>query len=755
MIKYYYIVTGRNSQGCFDSLMKEGQAVLIAEDEIEGVVDDVVFSNDETGYYVFSVDAGEIITVVGNASGIYAGEGIHAYGKWVNHSTYGKQFVCEDIEKSFPVEQTHILKFLASGAIRGIGKATAEKLVSQFGVDTLDVIENEPLKMTSIRGITADRALDISEQFRLTVGMRDILMYLSEYNISPSLSIKIYKEYGGLAYRVLENDPYRLWDDIEGFSFEKADEIATRLCFDALCDQRVFAHIRYILRHNLQNGHTFLPQETLCKLAMQMLDTDEDTILIALEKMCEQQMLVIHKIRDTQAVYLRSYFNSEVYIAGRLQMMVETESKGVRDISKQIDRVEKELDIRYATMQRAAIAGAIEQNVMILTGGPGTGKTTTLRGIIHLLKQLNFKFQLCAPTGRAANRMSELCGHSAQTIHRLLEVDATRRDIFARNEQNPIAADVLVVDEMSMVDVKLFEALLRAIRPQTKLIMVGDADQLPSVGAGNVFRDLLRSGKIFTVALTEIFRQSAYSRIVINAHKINKGEYPDLSNTEDFFFVTKKTPEGIADAVVKLICERIPRAYGRDVFHGVQVISPTKKTAAGTIWLNEMIRAKLGMEERNDLCCTQGGRTFCVGDKVMQTRNNYDVVYQKPDGSEECGIFNGDIGIIEHISPKDKILSIRFEDRLAEYPYECLEELDYAYAITAHKSQGSEFEIVVLSLPDAVPLLQYRNLLYTAVTRAKKILLIVGSENAITKMVDNSKQTNRFSGLRYLMEGTH
>ena len=726
--------------------------MLIAEDEIEGVVEDVVFSNDESGYYVFSVDAGELITVVGNAPGIYAGEGIHAYGKWVTHPTYGKQFVCEDIEKSFPVEQTGILKFLASGAIRGVGKVTAEKLVAEFGTDTLQVIENEPLKMTVIRGITTDRALEISEQFRLTVGMRDILMYLTEYNISPSLAVKVYKEYGGLAVRVLEGDPYRLWDDIDGFSFDKADEIATKLCFDPLGDERVFAHIRYVLRHNLQNGHTFLPQETLCRLAMQLLDTDEDTILIAIENMCERKILTMRQIRDVQAVYLTPYFNSENYIAGRLSLMTQNKSVTVKDIEKQIDRVEKDLGIRYAGLQRQAIAGAIEQNLMILTGGPGTGKTTTLRGMIHLLEQLNYKFMLCAPTGRAANRISELCGHSAQTIHRLLEVDAAHRDIFGKNEQNPIATDALVVDEMSMVDVKLFEALLRALRPGTKLILVGDADQLPSVGPGNVFRDLLRSEKIFTVALTEIFRQAASSRIVVNAHKINHGEYPSLNNTDDFFFVAKKTPEGIADAVVKLICERIPKVYGCDVFHGVQVISPTKKTAAGTVSLNEMIRARLGIAACGGVSCTQGGRQFCVGDKVMQTRNNYDIVYQKADGSEEAGIFNGDIGVVERIVPKDKMLYIRFEDRLAEYPYENLEELDYAYAVTAHKSQGSEFEIVVISLPDAVPLLQYRNLLYTAVTRAKRILLIVGSETVVWRMVDNNKQTNRFSGLRYLLE---
>lgn len=726
--------------------------MLISEDEIEGVVEDVVYSNADTGYYVFSVDAGEPITVVGNAPSIYAGEGIHAYGKWVQHPSYGKQFICEDIEKSFPREETNILKFLSSGAIKGIGPATAQKIVAKFGTDTLDVLENEPLQLTTIRGITSDRALEIGDQFRLTVGMRDTLMYLTEYNIAPSMAIKVYKQYGALAQRVVESDPYRLWDDIDGFPFEKADEIATQLCFDPLCKERVFAHIRYILRHNLQNGHTFLPQKILCTLAMQLLDTDEDTVLISLENMCEQQILRTLQIKDTQAVYLSSYYNSELYIASRLAAMAQFPVVKIKNIQTQIKKLEQELDIDYAQRQSEAICAAIERNVMILTGGPGTGKTTTLRGIIKLLEKLNYKFLLCAPTGRAANRMGELCSHSAQTIHRLLEVDMTNKENFVRNEQNPLDTDAIVVDEMSMVDVKLFEALLRAIRRGTKLIMVGDADQLPSVGAGNVFRDILRSKKIYTVELTEIFRQASMSRIVVNAHKINQGDMPLLSNCDDFFFVAKKTNDGIAEAVTKLVCERIPKAYNQDVFHGVQVISPTKKTAAGTVSLNEMIRTHLAIVQRNVDGCTQGGRTFYVGDKVMQVRNNYDIVYQKSDGKEECGIFNGDIGVIERISLRDKLLYIRFDDRLAEYPFESLEELDFAYAITAHKSQGSEFDIVVLSLPDAVPMLQYRNLLYTAVTRAKKILLLIGSESVIEKMVNNNKQTNRFSGLRYLLE---
>ena len=726
--------------------------MMITEDEIEGVVEDVVYANPDTGYYVFSVDAGESITVVGNAPSVYAGEGIHAYGKWTQHPNYGRQFVCEDIEKSFPKEETNILKFLSGGAIKGVGPATAQKIVAQFGADTLDVLENEPLKLTSIRGITSDRALEIGDQFRLTVGMRDTLMYLNGYNISPSLSIKVYKQYGALAQRVLEADPYRLWDEIDGFPFEKADDIATQLCFDPLCEERIFAHIRYILKHNLQNGHTFLPQDTLVALAMQLLDADEDTILIALEDMLERQMLKSLRIKDMQAVYLSSYYNSEAYIASRLATMAQLPAIKIRDIDAQIGKLEEELGIQYARRQSEAISGAIERNVMILTGGPGTGKTTTLRGIIKLLKKLNYKYLLCAPTGRAANRMSELCSHSAQTIHRLLEVDMTNKDNFVRNEQNPLDTDAVVVDEMSMVDVKLFEALLRALRPGTKLILVGDADQLPSVGAGNVFRDVLRSKKVFTVELTEIFRQASMSRIVVNAHKINRGDMPNLSNCDEFFFVAKKNNEGIADAITKLACERIPAVYQQGVFDGVQIISPTKKTAAGTVSLNEMIRSCLAIDRKNGACCSQGGRTFYVGDKVMQIRNNYDIVYTKRDGKEECGIFNGDIGVIERISPRDKMLYIRFDERLAEYPFESLEELDFAYAITAHKSQGSEFDIVVLALPDAVPMLQYRNLLYTAVTRAKRILLLVGSEGVIEKMVNNNKQTNRFSGLRYLLE---
>lgn len=726
--------------------------MFVGEDEIEGIVEDVIYSNAETGYNVMSVDAGEPITVVGTLPAVYSGEQIHAYGKWIHHATYGKQFVCEEIEKSFPGEQLGILKFLASGAIRGIGAVTAQRLVEKFGDDTLDIIENEPLKMTAIRGISADRAIQISDAFRLTVGMREVLMALSEYNIPPAVAVRLYKQYGSFSVKILEDNPYRLWEEIDGFTFQKADEVATMLGFETLSESRVFAHVKYVLRHNLQNGHTFLPLPTLVTLTSKLLDSDEESILIAVENMCERQILKQIKIREIDAVYLMEFYQYEQYIAGRLSQMAEFPEEKVDDIDRKIDQLEESLDIRYAENQRLAIAGAIERNVMILTGGPGTGKTTALRGIIVLLEQLKIKFELCAPTGRAAKRMSELCGRNAQTIHRLLEVDPGKRDSFAKNEQNPLKTDAVVVDETSMVDVCLFSALLRAVRPGTKLILVGDADQLPSVGPGNLFRDILRSRKIFTVSLTEIFRQAGQSRIIVNAHKINQGEMPLLQNSDDFFFVPKNNNDAIAAAVLKLVTERIPKVYHRDLFHGVQIISPTKKTAAGTVMLNELIRKKIGMLQDEKAGCKQGDRIFCVGDKVMQVRNNYDIEVNRSDGGQEAGIFNGDIGIIEKISHKNKTLSIRFDERVAEYPFENLEELDFAYAVTTHKSQGSEFDIVVLSLAEGTPLLQYRNLLYTAVTRAKELLIIVGSENTVRKMVANNKQTNRFSGLRYLLE---
>ena len=392
--------------------------MFIEEDEIEGVVEDVVYSNVDTGYSVLSVDAGEMITVVGTLPSVYSGEHIHAYGKWTSHATYGRQFVCEDIEKTFPGEQTNILKFLASGAIRGIGKVTAKRIVDTFGKDSLAVIENEPLRLTSVRGITADKALEISDRFRMTVGMREILTYLSEFNIPPSVAIRIYRQYGGHTQHMLESDPYKLWDEVEGVTFSMADGIAVSLRFDALCEQRVFAHVKYVLRHNLQNGHTFLPYQSLCGIVVQMLDTDEETVQIALENMCERKILKRMPIREINAVYLYEYYTSEQYIADRLRQAETVPAEKITDMDRIIDDLERKFGIEYAEKQRSAIRGAMEHHTMILTGGPGTGKTTTLRGIIDLMEKLHLKFELCAPTGRAAKRMSELCGRLvAEYLH--------------------------------------------------------------------------------------------------------------------------------------------------------------------------------------------------------------------------------------------------------------------------------------------------------------------------------------------------
>lgn len=720
--------------------------------ELEGVVEDVIYANDETGYYVLEVSVeDQPVTVVGNLPSVFAGETIHAFGRFTTHATYGRQFVCEEVEKSAPDGTENILKFLQSGAIRGVGPARAEKIVEMFGADTFDIMENEPLRLTAVSGISADLALKIGDGYRLTVGMRDLLMYLNDLSIPPSFAIKIYKEYAGMTQQVVESNPYRLWEDIDGFPFEKAEQVALELCMDPLCAQRVQAMVKYILSHNLQNGHTFLPYEKLLQLVMQCLEVDQEFAEIAIENMCEGMQLVRRKVGQTDAVYLREYFVYESKVAEKLLEMSEMPPHTISDIEKQIDKLEQRLGLGYAEQQRAAIRGAIEHHTMVLTGGPGTGKTTTLNGIILLMEQLHFKVELCAPTGRAAKRMSEVCDRPAKTIHRLLELQPGVKNGFTYDAQNPLSCDVVIVDETSMVDIVLMHHLLGALRPGTRLILVGDADQLPSVGPGNVFRDIIRSEAIYTVTLTEIFRQAQRSAIVRHAHDINRGIMPSLVNTDDFFFVPKSSAEGVHDAVKRLVKDRIPKVYKKDAFSGVQVISPTKKSQIGTVSLNETLQNVLNPKTDKTPFVTRGNREYRAGDKVMQIKNNYDLEYTRPDGAVECGVFNGDIGYIEKIYPKEKYMTIVFDDRRVQYPFEVLDQLDLAYAVTVHKSQGSEFDIVVLVAGDMSNMLQYRHLLYTAVTRARELLLIVGNEGVIERMVANNKQTNRYSGLRYLL----
>lgn len=725
----------------------------LEENVLDGIVEEVIFENDDTGYRVFTVNCdGVLNTVVAVCPPVYAGEAITASGEWKEHSAYGRQFVCDEIEKTFPYELEGILKFLASGAVKGVGPSIAQKIVDTFKDDSFYVIETEPEKLTRIRGISREKALIISDSFKTTLGIRDIMVQLNQYSISPNIAVKIYKRFGGFSLDIINQEPYRLWEEIEDFSFAAADKIALENGFAPDCGMRLSYFVKYVLTHNLTNGHSFLPFEKLSQIAAENIGVELTDADDCIEKMISENMLASRNIGQVRAVYLPVMYNAECYVSEKLKKIADFISKDITDIDTHIDKIQEILHITYAQNQRTAIRASVENKVMLLTGGPGTGKTTALNGIITLFSNAGLNVTLCAPTGRAAKRMSEVCGKEASTIHRLLEVDMAKQNTFVKNESNPLKTDVVIVDEMSMVDIRLFEALLRAVPYSCRLILVGDADQLPSVGPGNVFCDIIRSQKIKTVFLNEIFRQASQSKIIMNAHRINRGEYPELSNAEDFFFIKKSSAESIKDAVSALVCERIPKRYGKSVLNGLQVIIPTKKTAAGTQVLNELIRDLVNPSQSNKTEVTIKNRSYRVGDKVMQTKNNYDIVCRRKNGTYETGVFNGDIGVIESIDKKQRLLSVVYDDKTAVYEFPDCDQLELAYAITVHKSQGSEFDAVLLVISDMTPLLQYRNLLYTAATRARQLLVIVGSEQVIFNMVDNNKKSNRYSGLKQMLQ---
>ncbi len=723
------------------------------EDNIlDGIIEEVIFENDDTGYRVFTVNCDGILhTAVATCPPLYAGEAITASGDWKDHSAYGRQFVCDDIEKTFPYELEGMLKFLASGVVKGIGPATAQKIVDKFKEDSFYIIENEPDRLCEIRGISREKSKIMSDSFKITLGIRDILMQLGEYNISPNIAVKIYKKFGSFAIDIINTEPYRLWEEVEDFSFQSADRIALENGFEPDCDMRLCYFTKYVLAHNLSNGHSFLPDTKLAQITSANVGVDYETAFSCISSMISSAELFAVKLKSITAVYLPAFFTAENYSAKKLLDISLDNKYTINDIDKYITALENRLGITYADNQRIAIRMSVEHKAMVLTGGPGTGKTTTLNGIIKLFEILGLKVTLCAPTGRAAKRLGEVCNREASTIHRLLEVDLTKDNAFVKNDSNPLKTDVVIIDEMSMVDIRLFEALLRAVPTSARLIMVGDADQLPSVGAGNVFSDIINSKCINTVYLNEIFRQASKSKIITNAHKINRGEYPDLVNSDDFFFVKKTTAQNVTDAVCALVSERIPNKYGKDVLNGLQVIIPTKKNLAGTVSMNAELRELVNSASPLKSEVIIKNRSYRVGDKVMQIKNNYDIPCKLHNGNYENGVFNGDIGIIETIDEKLKRITVTFDDRVATYEFSDAEQLELAYAITVHKSQGSEFDIVLLVVSDITPLLQYRNLLYTAVTRAKQVLIIVGNEQVVGKMVDNNKGASRYSGLKHIL----
>ena len=723
--------------------------------ELEGTVETIIYRNESNGYTVIELSDEDSTTAVGIMPDVCAGEGVRLIGSLKPHSTYGMQFFVTTYEKSMPDDIAGILNYLSSGSVKGIGPSTASRLVEQFGSKTLEVLEGEPQRVAKIKGISLKKATDISKQLRENTGIRELMLYLQEYEISPSSAVRIYKSFGSHSIEEIKNNPYSLSGGDFGIGFEKADKIAMKLGYEFDDRLRIRAGLFYVLNHNKSNGHTCLPEDRLIDTTASFLKVTPEQTKYALDEMCDDNSFIRYTADNRDFIFDNVMFKSEGYIAARIKMMLRFPAVQIDDIDKNIKAIEQYNDIEYAALQREAITQALSKGLLILTGGPGTGKTTTLNAIIKILKNKGQKVLLCAPTGRAAQRMSEVTGDEAKTIHRLLEVAWSKDDTpeFKRNERNTLKCDALIVDEVSMVDAQLFESLMRALPLGCRLILVGDSNQLPSVGAGNVLDDLISSETVPVVQLTEIFRQSMESLIVTNAHKIVNGELPELKvRDKDFFFLYSEDRNTIEKTVISLASTRLHNAYGFDVYRDIQVLSPGRKGDLGVTELNTLLQQVINPEdaEKNEL--TVGKRILRECDKVMQVRNNYDLLWVKDNGETGEGIFNGEIGVIESINKRSRLIKVRYDDKVATYDFDFANDLDHAYATTVHKSQGNEFEAVIMPLYRGSPMLMYRNLLYTAVTRSKKLMIIVGSDEIIKKMVNNNRKNKRYSGLKYFLQ---
>ena len=750
-----------------------------AQIELRGSVEDVTFYRPDTGFTVLDLNSeGELVTVVGvlpalsageelpmfsapaNAGrsvlpALSAGEELRLMGHWDVHASFGRQFRAELCERSLPSTAGQLLKYLSSGAVKGIRAATAEKIVEAFGDRTFDILENEPERLATIKGISREKAHKICEEFKKQFAVREVMIALESIGMTPAECLAAFRKFGASAIDRIHENPYILCSEDIHMGFERADVIAQAMPNRPDAIHRVRAGVIYVLRHNLHNGHTCIPREKLLTPSRDLLNTDTDTIEIALDGLLEDRQLVSKTIGSREFIFLPSVYSAEKSAAERIRIMLRFPPAGKLALEKEIQRVEQESGIQYEEKQRLAITTAVQKGLLILTGGPGTGKTTTLKGILTLFERDGLDVALAAPTGRAAKRMSELTGKEAKTIHRLLEVEWTENDrpVFARDARNPLEADAVIVDELSMVDINLFSSLLDALPLGCRLVMVGDSDQLPPVGAGNVLQDLIQSGLLPTVQLTEVFRQAMESLIVTNAHRIVNGETPVLDrNDADFFFMHRPAPYLAERTVTELCAARLPKAYGYSPISDIQVLCPTKLGPTGTQALNVELQNLLNPEQKGKPQLQSASRVFRVGDKVMQVRNNYEIVWNRIGGEQGVGAYNGDIGIVESINMRDRSMVVRMDDRRLLYPAENLNELEIAYAITVHKSQGSEFPAVVLPVAQVPPRLCYRNLFYTGVTRARKLCIVAGRRDVVNRMMSNVRQNLRYSGLCELLK---
>ena len=729
--------------------------------QLKGTVEHIIYANEDNGYTV--LDFGledDVITACGIMPYISEGDGLILWGNWIHNPKYGRQFKVEQYERDMPADSAAILRYLSSRTIKGIGPKLAERIVSHFGDETLDVMENHPEWLADVPGISRKKANEIAEDFKAKSGIRSAMMFFRDY-FGAAMTVRIYKHFGSSAVDVAKENPYRLCDEVEGIGFERADQMAMSLGLDPQSGERLMSGVKYLLTSNAaRNGHVCLPREKLTEAAAQLLRTDGESVSVAIDAQLDARGLVSHRFGGTEYIYDTAADRQEKYIADKLLLLDKLcPAVDAGDVGGFISREEREQGMSYATGQKQAIVDALSHGVMLLTGGPGTGKTTVVHALLHIFRSMDMTVALCAPTGRAAKRLSESTSMEAKTIHRLLEMEFEEgggHGHFRRNEQDLLEESVVIVDEASMVDTALMCSLCKAVKPGARLILIGDADQLPSVGAGRVLNDLIDSGRFATVRLTEIFRQARESLIVTNAHAINEGSLPNLTvKNNDFFFLPRRYDREIADTVVELCETRLPRAYGKATEGGVQIITPSRKGEAGTDNLNRRLQAALNPPAKGKRELKYRETVFRVGDRVMQTKNNYDIEWESGNGADQTagsGVFNGDIGTVIFIDTAEGEMVVSFDDKEATYTGEMLDELEHAWAVTVHKSQGSEYPFVIIPCYNAPPLLLTRNLLYTAVTRARRMVILVGREDIIRTMVDNNRQTLRYTGLTHRLE---
>ena len=725
---------------------------------IRGTVQTVVYQNPENGYAVLRLNTedGQQITVVGTVPMTVPGERLIVTGKWGYHASHGRQFEAEFLERLMPETGNEIFAYLASGAVKGIGEKTAEKILQLFGARALEVLESDPEQLAQIPGISRRKAHEIGESFRRQAGVRRLIEFLTLHRLPPELAVRLFRVYGDLAEDALRDDPYLLTEPYFGADFAAVDAFALELDVEADDERRVEAGILFELSYNLTNGHTFIPEKKLVPATAALLNLDSETIEDGIIRLDEQERMIRSSVAGLTACYLPEFYEAEQYIAARLLKMADMRIEPPSRLEQMLRDIQARRAIDYAESQLQAIRDAATHQLLLVTGGPGTGKTTVMTGILDLLDAMGLKTQLAAPTGRAAKRLSEVTGREATTIHRLLEAQLDQETgamTFFHDEDEPLKCDAMIIDETSMVDLQLMMSLLKGLKPRCRLILVGDPDQLPSVGAGNVFSDIIRSGMAKTVRLTEIFRQARESLIVMNAHAVNRGELPVLTvKDKDFFFMKRRSGESVVQTIAELCATRLPKNMGIPASE-IQVLSPTRRHETGTVELNKALQAVLNPPAPGKREKQLGDFSYREGDRVMQIRNNYDIIWKRTDGlGAGTGVFNGDIGTITKIDFAAETITVVFDDRETSYGFDMLRELEPAYAMTVHKSQGSEYRAVILAAWSGSQLLLTRSILYTAITRARELFIIVGNEEVIAAMTRNDRQQRRYSGLKLRLE---